>query len=612
MSYLRSSLHAALVGLGLCLCGPAVALDDVTFRVSGPAAQEITETLRAASLARQLERDGVDDPRDVLSAAQGDYARMVEALYALGYYGSTVQIRVDGQEAALMDPFARPTAVDQVEIRVDPGPQFRFERLDIAPRAPGTVLPEGLAPGQPARATHITQAARDAVEGWRQQGHAKARVAAQDIRAQHDNGTLDLGIRLDPGPRVTFGDGVVSGDTRVKPPRIRQIAGLPRGEVFDPAALAKAESRLRRTGTFGSVQLTEAETVMPDGRMDILIDVTDRAPRRIGAGAELSSFDGLTLSGFWLHRNILGGAERLRLEGEVTQLGTEGVGDGSSTDYSLSARFEKPAVYGPDTLFFAEAGLSYLDEDNYSEELAALTFGASREFSDQLTGDLGIGLSYARVTDRYAQEFVPPRPRERELLVASLPVALTWDTRDDPLDAARGFFLRGEIEPFRETYRGENGARLGFDGRAYRRLGEDSRTVLAGRLQLGSLAGPDARDAPPDFLFYSGGGGTVRGQPFDSLEADYGEVSLGGRSFAALSGEVRVDLTDRAGLVAFADAGYVDTGSFFYGDGDWHAGAGLGFRYQTPVGPIRFDIAGPLTDNTADGVQFYVGIGQAF
>ena len=84
----------------------------------------------------------------------------------------------------------------------------------------------------------------------------------------------------------------------------------------------------------------------------------------------------------------------------------------------------------------------------------------------------------------------------------------------------------------------------------------------------------------------------------------------GGRSFAAASGELRYGVTDTIGVVAFADAGYV--GAELFEDGEWHAGAGLGLRYKTPVGPIRLDVAGPVAGDTGDGVQIYIGIGQAF
>ena len=49
------------------------------------------------------------------------------------------------------------------------------------------------------------------------------------------------------------------------------------------------------------------------------------------------------------------------------------------------------------------------------------------------------------------------------------------------------------------------------------------------------------------------------------------------------------------------------------GTGGWHAGAGVGLRYQTGIGPLRLDIAAPAGGTTPDrGVQLYLGIGQAF
>ncbi|NBC88695.1 MAG: BamA/TamA family outer membrane protein, partial [Alphaproteobacteria bacterium] len=429
----------------------------------------------------------------------------------------------------------------------------------------------------------------------------------KDIAARHAEARLDVDVAVAPGPRVTFGDVVVTSESAVRSPRIRQIAGIPRGAVFMPDAVKRAATRLRRTGTFRSVRLTEADRVGPDGDMDIEIDVVDAQPRRIGAGVELSSVNGLTVSGFWLHRNFLGGAERFRLEGEAAQLG----GAGSGPDFDLSFRFERPAVYGADTLFFLEAGLDYLDEPDFIEERANLALGVSQEFTENLTGELGLALSYSRVTELYLPKVSGSHPT-RALLLFRLPVGLTYDRRDDPLDPTRGYYLEASLEPFAALDSDIDGARLDLDARGYRGFGADDRVVAAGRFQFGSLTGPSAFEAPPRFLYYSGGGGSVRGQPYQSLDADYDGTALGGRSFVGLSGELRIGVTDRAGVVLFADAGFVGPESLYDGTGDWHAGGGIGARYDTPVGPIRLDVAGPLSGDTGDGVQFYVGIGQAF
>jgi translocation and assembly module TamA len=106
----------------------------------------------------------------------------------------------------------------------------------------------------------------------------------------------------------------------------------------------------------------------------------------------------------------------------------------------------------------------------------------------------------------------------------------------------------------------------------------------------------------------------VRGQPYQSLAIDLGGGErIGGLSLAALSGEVRANVTDTIGIVGFADAGHVGASALPLTLGNWHAGAGIGVRYQTGIGPLRLDVATPVTGAGAgQSVNIYIGIGQAF
>ncbi|MFW2587727.1 autotransporter assembly complex protein TamA [Sagittula sp. SSi028] len=587
---------------------PAYAFDAVDFQYNADASEELRANLEAVSLLAGLSSEEDTGPQDILAAARGDYTQLVEALYSQGYYGPVVRISVDGQEAASIPPFDAPDTIGRVVVRVETGQKFRFGLARVAPGAPDTDPTEGFASGERALAPVVRSAAQNAVDGWRAAGHAEAGIESQQITARHAEKLLDVDVRLDPGRRYRFGEVIVTTESAVKAPRIRQIAGIPQGEVFDPDAVDKAAERLREVGTFRSVTLEESPT---EGEtLDILVDVTDRKPRRIGAGVEVSSSDGLTLSGFWLHRNVFGGAERFRIEGEASHLGS--TSDDIKPDYELSARFEKPAVYGADTSFYATASISREDEPDYVSDTLEFGIGVSQEFSDTLTGELGFTLSRSEVTDLYL-----PNEPTRTLDVFAMPTALTWDTRDVALDATEGGYIRIDAEPFRVSSDAPSGAENGFrfmlDARGYRGFLDDDRLVAALRFQLGALSGPDGASAPPDYLFYSGGGGTVRGQPYESLDATYDNgVELGGRSFIGLSGELRAGITDKIGVVAFYDTGYIGPESFYDDSGSWHAGAGLGVRYDTPVGPLRVDLAGPVSGDTGDGVQIYIGIGQAF
>src|SRR5690606_11379016 len=100
--------------------------------------ETLRDRLRAGSLLRAGQRDDVTDPQDILAAAQADYRRLLDLLYADGFYGGSVNILVDGREAADIPPLSPPAAISAIEVRIDPGPRFRFGQAGVAPLAPGT------------------------------------------------------------------------------------------------------------------------------------------------------------------------------------------------------------------------------------------------------------------------------------------------------------------------------------------------------------------------------------------------------------------------------------------------------------------------------------------
>ena len=601
--HIRHCAMALLIGL---LILPMGARATEVHLVAPGVGESLTNRLRAGSLTLETASRKQSTPQDILAAARADYARLIGVLFEAGRYGPSVQINVEGREAAAIPPLEAPDQIERIQITVDPGPAFLFDRAEVTPLAPGTELPAGFRRGALARADTIRGATTAGIDGWRATGHAKAEVRDQSITANHAQQALDAQITLTPGPRLRFGALIPQGESRVRPGRIHQIAGLPEGETFDHEKVERAATRLRRTGTFQSVAMQEAETPGPDDTLDINAKVVDAKPRRIGFGAELSSLEGLTLSGFWLHRNLLGGAERLRIDAEVGGIGGIGGigGDSGGIDYLFKTRFERPATFSPDTSLYIEGEVAEEDEPDYRERRVRLGAGVSHIFSDSLKGDAGIAYQYTEIDDDLGSRTI------EHLL---FPTALTWDTRDDPLDARGGLYFAVEATPFQGLDQGVSGARLYTDARTYLGIDANDTVILAARAQIGSVTGAGLTEVPPDMLFFSGGAGTVRGQPYQSLAVDLGAGNrLGGRSFFALSGEVRADLKGNFGAVAFADTGFVGQDSWGTENGDWHSGAGLGLRYDTGIGPIRVDLATPLDDDAGQDFELYIGIGQAF
>src|SRR5690606_30226591 len=131
-------------------------------------------------------------------------------LYAGGYYGGAISIRIDGREAGDLPPDAGLADPAAIAISVDPGPQFRFGQLNIVNRAPlagkddETDPPEdeGFISGDVARSGAIRAAGRLAVEAWRQQGYPGAELSERRVEALHDRSLLDVTLVIEPGQKA--------------------------------------------------------------------------------------------------------------------------------------------------------------------------------------------------------------------------------------------------------------------------------------------------------------------------------------------------------------------------------------------------------------------------
>ena len=579
---------------------PVSALD--TFRIFAPgASEEVAGALERSSLLVSAYRDGVTAAPDLLAAARADYARIVGALYSEGYYGGTVQILVDGREAAEIEALSAPTQIDRIIVRVTPGPQFTFGRAAVEPSAGDRELPSDFRRGGPARSGLIQEAVDATVLAWRDIGHAKAGVANQRIIADHARRQLDADVAINPGPLLRFGELQVDAQSRMSERRIKKIAGLPVGEVFSPDDLNRSERRLRDTGVFRSVSLREAETPNPDGTLDITAQVVDQKLRRFGFGAEYATDEGIGLSAFWLHRNLRGEGERLRIEGEISGIG----GDTGGEDYEVGFELTRPATIDARTDVSILGSLVQSNEEDYTLKGGQLGFNIVRRQTDDLTVRAGIVYGFADVTDDLGDATYEH---------IYFPLGATLDRREDLLDTRDGYFADLAILPFTGLSGSESGTRIMVDARAYEDFGLENRLVFAARVQLGSITGASITGLPNDLRFYSGGGDTVRGQPYQSLDVDLGGgATTGGRSFLGVQSELRGRVTDNIWIVGFADWGMIGADSVPGIDGKSHSGAGIGLRYNTGIGPIRVDLGVPLGGPDPDqSFQLYVGVGQAF
>ena len=114
--FLRELLLNACAAGGLA--GSAAFAADIS--LSAPGADEtLRDTLVAASSVVEADARGQEGVQELLAAALADYRTMVQVLYDAGHFSPVVNIRLDGREAASIQPLNPPSSIAEIEIADD-------------------------------------------------------------------------------------------------------------------------------------------------------------------------------------------------------------------------------------------------------------------------------------------------------------------------------------------------------------------------------------------------------------------------------------------------------------------------------------------------------------
>ncbi|HWK13596.1 MAG TPA: autotransporter assembly complex family protein [Rhizobiaceae bacterium] len=596
---------------GFKLWGADEAEDDAT--IVNPIRYELTfepatgdraldDALKSASLMLAEKARPVSGSLGLLTKARNERELLVAALYGEARYDGVVNITIEGVPLddipidAVFDT-SRPVPV---AIRVDPGEVFTLGNValrgDAAHLAPARY---GLLPGGEAGSNVILKAETDIVTALKEEGRPLARIAGREVVADHATRTLDVTLNVSAGPVAPYGRTSVEGTEAVDSDFVAYMTGLPAGRTYSPKEIEEARERLLALEVFSSVSVREAEALDGSGAIPMNVQVSERKHRYLGAGATFSSTEGVGLEGYWGHRNLFGRAEKLRIEGSISRIGS-GL---KRLSYNAGIMFEKPGVLGPASKFTSSLKGGVEFPDAYEKRFVDARAGFSYDITRRQTLSGEVRVEWSRVTD-----ILNPVPKSH--LLVSIPVQYVFDARDNRLDPKNGYRLLAYGEPTYDALTGAAFFKARGEASAYKGFGE--RFVLAGRLAAGSIVGSSLADIPADRRFYAGGGGSVRGYAYQGIGPHLGGKPTGGKSYAEASVEMRIQVTDTIGIVPFLDAGTVSTGSV-PDFSDIRLGAGLGLRYKTPFGPLRIDAGVPLDRRPGDpSFGIYAGIGQAF
>jgi translocation and assembly module TamA len=592
---------------------------------------EVKTFLRDASNLYKLREDAPPDGEVLAQRASADIDPLIDALWAVGYFNGEVTITVAGVAirpgqpvpnglAQAAERYRNREAVP-IEIRFIPGPLFAIGTVSLEVKGGITVPPKivGLPSSSPATSAELRASQARIIARLRGEAHPLARVASIRPVVDHATKTMDVAMVVDPGPVTGFGDVAIEGNKDVPEAVIRSFIYLERGEPFSPKRLEDTRKSIATIPAVGGARIKEGETLDGDGNLPLNVNVSERPKHLVGFSARYSTVDGPALQTYWEHRNLFGGAERLRLESSVFYApridGTEIKRFKDFTRSDLGARFafhfEKPALAGSrnDLLVDGLATRERIGDNRlggYTARYADLTAVIRHRFSERFSIQGGLEYERGQTSDALGQV---------DYSLVGVPLAVKYDSTDSLLDPTQGVRITASTTPY-AAFGGtaSNFIQTKISASTYYALDEDAKYVLAARVGFGSLLGGSLAEIPSNHRFYAGGSGSVRGYAYRSLSplSANGQI-IGGRSQLDGSLEARIKITKTIGIVPFIDAGNAFRSSYPDFKGKVALGAGIGLRYYTPIGPIRVDVATPLNPRPNDRpIALYISIGQAF
>lgn len=582
----------------------------VTLHVQGASDDTLDKTISGVSRLLAEQSRGASDAYALVARARGDVAQVQAALYSEAHYGGTIDIRIGGKPIDGLDPAsiaAESAAPVPVEINVTAGPRFVFGTVLIVDRSHTGGVPPidapglGLTQGQPARSSLIVSASERLVEAWRSAGFPLAQIVKKDVAADHARSAVDVRLEVDAGPPAVFGWVGVTGSRMLAHETIIDQSKLEPGSRFRPRDLKRARDRIAKMPGVESVRIVEGRTLDAGGGLPVQLEVTERKPRYFGATASLSTTDGGEVEAHWGHRNLFGTGEHLRLEGAVSRIGSEAL---SQLEFRGAALYTKPGVLDVDTDLVSELSVAREHPDVYESLDAAAKVGLTHVYTPALSASVAFATKYSRVEDAFGTN---------DYVLFSLPLEAAYDTRDKRMDASRGVLVNASLSPTVDALSGNAFVKSEIRAATYRALDADGRAILAGRVGAGVIAGASPSDVPASTRFFAGGGGSVRGYEYRSLGPMQAGQVVGGLGYVGATAELRLRVTKSIGIVPFIDAAAVSDSAWAGLSDAYYVGAGIGLRYYTAIGPLRIDVAAPLTDREGQSpVAVYIGLGQSF
>lgn len=431
--------------------------------------------------------------------------------------------------------------------------------------------------------------------------------------------------QINKGHQIKFGKSIIRGATSVKFEHLKKQIACKEGELWNRKKLAKTRNQLKRLDIFRTVNVQSHHLVRGHGNKPTIITVVDDDP--VELRARLGYFTN-SKNLFFKHqstpkigasiiiKNPTNRADRLSTSGDWTKFESK-----FACDYQIPSPF---GFSGMGTCgIFANGYTNPVEINNSGAAYRGYNYGiyadAHDEYKENCQWHFKVGNEWEKITRKQGNLKFDENLMHQTLPYFLIEPRLTIDTLDSHTNTTKGSYTNLLIKLMIPENKDSTSAKLQCEQALF--VPVSDKCIIAARVRFGHIFKDKFEHILPLERFYLGGPYSVRGYEVDSLPplgySEDGTVTTiqGGGSMFNANLELRIPLYKSFGLVLFQDIGVLSQSGFLGLKEKWYPGSGLGFRYKTPIGSIRFDLGWKWKKRFPQDTQslaWYLTLGEAF
>lgn len=407
--------------------------------------------------------------------------------------------------------------------------------------------------------------------------------------------------KINPGQLYRFGSTRIEGNEKAEKTLIEREISYRKGDIYSEQKIDDTQSRLFQLGLFRSV-LIDTDFNEEDKTADIIIRLSERDFGTVKIGGGFGTEDKLRGQVVWTQRDLFGSGRTLQTSAKA-----------SFITQRLQAELIQPYILGRDSSLSTSLNIARDDVPSFEGTTLLSAATVRKSFKRKYSTFGSFNIQYARIDSSTRR--TPQEESSDNVFLTFFNLGLDRITTDNVLNPTRGTSVSVGLEPsFTALASDVNYLKGIIDLRGYKTI---SNLVFAKRLSLGVIqpfGSTESFDIPVFKRFFAGGSTSMRGFPFQKLgPLNRSNDPLGGNSLLIGSFEVRYPIYKGLGGVVFFDYGNVYERQWDFKLDKIKYAPGAGLRYDTIVGPVRFDVGYALNPEPGiRSVQFWISIGQAF